>query len=70
MSIQHAQAASPTNALARGDAIGDGRAGPGHGEPRAEEEARRRGRRRRAALVAGVPGQQCAASSMFCSYLS
>ena len=43
MSIQHPQAASPTNALARGEAIGDGRAGPGHGEPRAEEEARRRG---------------------------
>jgi len=69
MSIQHAQAASPTNALARGDAIGDGRAGPGHGEPRAEEEARRRAGRP-AARAAGVPGQQCAASSMFCSYLS
>ena len=43
--------------------------GPGHGEPRAEEEARRRAGRP-AALAAGVPGQQCAASSMFCSYLS
>ena len=49
-------------ALARGEAIGDGRAGPSHGEPRAEEEARRRGRRRRArrpaALAAGVPGRR------------
>ena len=65
MSIQHPQAASPTKALARGEAIGDGRAGPGHGEPRAEEEARRRAGRP-AALAAGVPSQHCAASYTFC----